>query len=214
MQTPAAARQVSRRRQQWIRGRPQLSLGVSWAEHFLEGTGQPEPSPHDILPRRWASRASPYLHTVCILFGVMQRMENHPQHWAPKRQSLKLCSHLCSREKVLPMDWACLEVAAAVKVATAAGTGLTKQETFTCDSHTEGQSEVSVKARATGVFSGEPPSAPPLFHSFKKSWHNPALWNPPRKCHGLPAMVGRGHATQAGSLDPGPLGLGKDIQAE
>lgn len=51
--------------------------------------------------------------------------------------------HPLQRE-VLPVVWdSCLEMAAAVKVA-AAGTGLTKQETFTCDSHTEGQSESTV----------------------------------------------------------------------
>lgn len=97
------------------------------------------------------------------------------------------------------MAWAsCLKATAAVKVVAAADTGLRKQETFTCDSHTEGQKQnYGVKTSACCLLSGEPPSAPSPFHSC----HGPALCNPLRKCHALSAMVGRGHATQAGALD-------------
>ena len=131
-------------------------------EHFLEGT---ELSPLHVVPTHWALRAPPYLHTVCILFGVMQRMENHPHcNLGPRLQCLTLCSHSGSarhREEVLPVVWdSCLEMAAAVKVVAAAGTGLTQLETFTCDSRSEGQKQnYSVKARAHCVFSGEAPSA-------------------------------------------------------
>ena len=56
-----------------------------------------------------------------------------------------------------------------------------------------------MKTRASRVFSGESPPAP-SFHSFKKPWHRPALWNPPGKCRASPAMMGSGYASRLGSL--------------